>query len=280
MVLGTIKDGTNGDAADDHYHRYMEDIELMHSLGVNSYRFSIAWARILPRGRFGHVNPNGVAFYNALINALLQRGIQPFVTICHYDIPYELDKRYGGWLSPEIRKDYSYLADVCFRMFGDRVKYWITFNEPNMFTKSSYMYGRYPPGHCSRPYGNCAFGDSSTEPYIVGHNIVLSHANVVSIYKKNYHGKQGGRIGMTVLSRWYEPFRNTTTDILAVERALSFGAPWFLDPIILHVGERGRQASILFHMGWKKRSCISKENIITHRCISPKMVILKRAIAA
>lgn len=71
---GTIKDGTNGDAADDHYHRYMEDIELMHSLGVNSYRFSIAWARILPRGRFGHVNPNGVAFYNALINALLQRG--------------------------------------------------------------------------------------------------------------------------------------------------------------------------------------------------------------
>ncbi|XP_048558507.1 probable inactive beta-glucosidase 14 isoform X2 [Triticum urartu] len=100
---GTIEDGSNGDIAADHYHRYMEDIELMHSLGVNSYRFSIAWARILPRGRFGHVNPDGVAFYNAIINALLHKGIQPFVTIFHYDIPHELEERYGGWLSPEIQ---------------------------------------------------------------------------------------------------------------------------------------------------------------------------------
>jgi beta-glucosidase len=81
----------------------MEDIELMHSLGVNSYRFSISWARILPKGRFGDVNPDGVAFYNALIDGLVQKGIQPFVTICHYDIPHELDERYGGWLSPEIQ---------------------------------------------------------------------------------------------------------------------------------------------------------------------------------
>ncbi|XP_021318919.1 probable inactive beta-glucosidase 14 isoform X3 [Sorghum bicolor] len=230
---GTVEDGTNGDTADDHYHRYMEDIELIHSLGVNSYRFSIAWARILPKGRFGHVNPDGVAFYNALIDALLQRGIEPFVTISHYDIPYELEKRYGGWLSPKIRRDFGYLADVCFRMFGDRVKFWITFNEPNIFAKLSYIYGRYPPGHCSRPFGNCTSGNSSTEPYIVGHNMVLSHANVVSIYKEKYQGKQGGYIGITVLSRWYEPFRNIPTDILAVDRGLSFGAPWFLDPIIL-----------------------------------------------
>ncbi|GJN02362.1 hypothetical protein PR202_ga19704 [Eleusine coracana subsp. coracana] len=100
---GTIQDGSNGDVADDHYHRYMEDIELMHSLGVNSYRFSISWTRILPRGRFGNVNPDGVAFYNALIDALLQKGIEPFVTICHYDIPQELATRYGGWLSTEIQ---------------------------------------------------------------------------------------------------------------------------------------------------------------------------------
>ncbi|CAD6344168.1 unnamed protein product [Miscanthus lutarioriparius] len=230
---GTVEDGTNGDTADDHYHRYMEDIDLIHSLGVNSYRFSIAWARILPKGRFGHVNPDGVAFYNALIDALLQRGIEPFVTISHYDIPYELEKRYGGWLSPKIRRDFGYLADVCFRMFGDRVKFWITFNEPNIFAKLSYIYGRYPPGHCSRPFGNCTSGNSSTEPYIADHNMVLSHANVVSIYKKKYQGKQGGHIGITVLSRWYEPFRNIPTDILAVDRGLSFGAPWFLDPIIL-----------------------------------------------
>ncbi|CAN6240130.1 unnamed protein product [Urochloa humidicola] len=183
---GTIEDGSNGDISDDHYHRYMEDIELMHSLGVNSYRFSIAWTRILPRGRFGHVNPDGVAFYNDLIDALLQKGIQPFVTISHYDIPQELETRYGGWLSPEIQKDFGYLAEVCFMMFGDRVKFWVTFNQPNLSLKFSYMDGWYPPGRCSQPFGNCASGNSSIEPYIAGHNMILSHANAVSVYRKKY----------------------------------------------------------------------------------------------
>ncbi|KAL6903511.1 hypothetical protein ACP4OV_004324 [Aristida adscensionis] len=229
---GTIEDGSNGDTADDHYHRYMEDIESMHSLGVNSYRFSIAWSRILPRGRFGHVNPDGIAFYNTLIDALIQKGIEPFVTISHYDIPQELETRYGGWLSPEIQKDYSYLAEVCFKMFGDRVKYWITFNQPNLSIKFGYMVGWYPPGRCSLPFGKCAVGNSSIEPYIAGHNMILSHANVVSIYRKKYQGKQDGHIGISICTRWYEPFRNTTVDILAVERALSFSGAWFLDPIM------------------------------------------------
>ncbi|XP_044967161.1 probable inactive beta-glucosidase 14 isoform X2 [Hordeum vulgare subsp. vulgare] len=206
---GTIEDGSNGDIAADHYHRYMEDIELMHSLGVNSYRFSIAWTRILPRGRFGHINPDGVAFYNAIINALLQKGIQPFVTIFHYDIPHELEERYGGWLSPEIQKDFGYFAKVCFKLFGDRVKFWVTMNQPNLLAKFAYMDGWFPPGHCSKPFGNCAFGNSSIEPYIVGHNMILSHANAVSIYRNNYQETQGGYIGIAV------------------------GARWFLDPIIL-----------------------------------------------
>ncbi|TVU15259.1 hypothetical protein EJB05_38769, partial [Eragrostis curvula] len=230
---GTIEDGSNGDTADDHYHRYMDDIELMHSLGVNSYRFSIAWTRILPRGRFGYVNPDGVAFYNALINALLQKGIEPFATICHYDIPQELETRYGGWLSPEIQKDFGYFAEICFKMFGDRIKLWTTFNQPNLFIKFSYMDGWYPPGRCSQPFGNCALGNSSIEPYIAGHNMILSHATAVSIYRKRYQGQQCGHIGISICTRWYEPFRNTTVDILAVERALSFSGPWFLDPIML-----------------------------------------------
>ncbi|CAL5015965.1 unnamed protein product [Urochloa decumbens] len=209
-----------------------EDVELMHSLGVNSYRFSIAWTRILPRGRFGHVNPDGVAFYNDLIDALLQKGILPFVTISHYDIPQELETRYGGWLSPEIQKDFGYLAEVCFMMFGDRVKFWTTFNQPNLFLKFSYMDGWYPPGRCSQPFGNCASGNSSIEPYIAGHNMILSHANAVSVYRKKYQEKQGGYIGISMCTRWYEPFRNTTVDILAVERALACSGPWFLDPII------------------------------------------------
>ncbi|KAL5213850.1 hypothetical protein ABZP36_003002 [Zizania latifolia] len=230
---GTIEDGSNGDIANDLYHRYMEDTELMHSLGVNSYRFSISWARILPRGRFGDVNQDGVAFYNALIDSLLQRGIQPFVTICHYDIPHELDERYGGWLSTEIQKDFGYFAEICFKMFGDRVKFWATFNQPNLSIKFSYMDGWYAPGRCSKPFGNCTLGNSSIEPYIAGHNIIMSHANAVSIYRKKYQGKQGGQIGIVMCAIWYEPFRNTTVDLLAVRRALSFGASWFLDPILL-----------------------------------------------
>jgi len=214
---GTIEDGSNGDTADDHYHRYMEDIELMHSLGVNSYRFSIAWTRILPRGRFGHVNPDGVAFYNELIDALLQKGIQPFVTISHYDIPQELETRYGGWLSPEIRKDFGYFAEACFMMFGDRVKFWITFNQPNLFLKFAYMDGWYPPGRCSTPFGNCAFGNSSIEPYIAGHNMILSHANAVSVYRKKYQVQTTNPLDNMALSSLISAYELLIQKVTSVE---------------------------------------------------------------
>ncbi|WOL09641.1 beta-glucosidase 18 isoform X1 [Canna indica] len=230
---GTIKDGKNGDIADDHYHRYMEDIKLMHDLGVNSYRFSISWSRVLPRGRFGDVNAVGIEYYNRLINALLLRGIQPFVTLNHFDIPQELEDRYGSWLSPQIREDFGHFAEVCFKEFGDRVKFWITFNEPNMFVEQAYKLGKYPPAHCSQPYGNCSTGDSETEPYVAAHNIILSHATAVDIYRKAYQVKQGGSIGIVASSKWYEPLTNSTADRLAVERALAVEAPWILDPILL-----------------------------------------------
>ncbi|CAH2040951.1 unnamed protein product [Thlaspi arvense] len=92
--------GDNGDTADDHYHLYLEDIEIMRSMGVNAYRFSISWARVLPRGRFGEVNPAGISFYNKILDNLLLKGIEPFVTIWHNDYPQELQDRYGAWLSP------------------------------------------------------------------------------------------------------------------------------------------------------------------------------------
>nr|XP_009413739.1 PREDICTED: beta-glucosidase 18 isoform X1 [Musa acuminata subsp. malaccensis] len=230
---GKIKDGRTGDIADDHYHRYMEDISLMHSLGVNSYRFSMSWSRILPRGRFGDVNPVGIKFYNRIIDSLLIKGIQPFVTLNHFDVPQELEDRYGSWLSPQIREDFGHLAEVCFKEFGDRVKFWTTFNEPNLFVKFSYAFGKYPPGRCSEPYANCTTGDSEVEPYIAAHNIILSHATAVDIYRKNYQVKQGGSIGIVITSKWYEPLTNSTADCLATQRALSFEGPWILDPILL-----------------------------------------------
>ncbi|GJN27058.1 hypothetical protein PR202_gb15041 [Eleusine coracana subsp. coracana] len=162
----------------------------MHSLGLDSYRFSLSWSRILPKGRFGSINPAGVKFYNSLINDLLQKGIQPFVTLNHFDIPRELEDRYGSWLSSEMQEDYVYFAELCFKMFGDRVKHWATFNEPNLMAKLQYFSGKYPPNHCSRPFGKCAFGNSSTEPYIAAHNIILAHAKTADIYRKNYKGEK------------------------------------------------------------------------------------------
>ncbi|KAE8781053.1 Beta-glucosidase 16 [Hordeum vulgare] len=226
-----INDGRNGDVADDHYHRYMEDVEIMHNLGVNSYRFSISWARVLPRGRLGGVNSAAIAFYNRLIAALLEKGIEPFVTLHHFDLPHELETRHGGWLGAGIREEFGYYADVCFKAFGDRVKFWTTLNEPNLFTKFAYMLGQYPPKHCSPPFGTCNSGDSRREPYVAAHNMIMSHAAAVDNYKRNYQATQGGSIGIVIAMKWYEPLTNSTEDILAARRALAFEVDWFLDPI-------------------------------------------------
>ncbi|KAG9445801.1 hypothetical protein H6P81_011929 [Aristolochia fimbriata] len=226
-IPGKIKGGGTGDVAVDHYHLYMEDVELLHSLGVNSYRFSISWARILPRGRFGRVNQAGISFYSNLVNELLRRGIQPFVTLNHFDIPQELEERYGAWLSPQIQKDFGYFAEACFKALGDRVKYWITFNEPNLMVKFQYLTGEFPPGLCSAEYGN-----SASEPYIAGHNVILSHATATQIYKNKYRVKQGGSIGIVMSADWYEPLRNIPADVLAVQRHLAFENAWFVDPFI------------------------------------------------
>ncbi|XP_042518471.1 beta-glucosidase 18-like [Macadamia integrifolia] len=230
---GKIKDGGNGDVADDHYHRYMEDVELMHSLGVNAYRFSISWSRIQPNGRFGEVNPVGIQFYNNLINALLLKGIQPFVTLHHVDLPQELEDRYGSWLSAEIQQDFGYFAEVCFKAFGDRVKYWATMNEPNLVVKLGYITGDLPPNHCTKPSKNgCQYGNPAREPYVAAHNMILSHAIAVDIYRRKYQVKQGGMIGIVLHATWYEPLRDTPADRSAAERAIDFFHAWILDPIM------------------------------------------------
>ncbi|KAL5990473.1 Beta-glucosidase 18 [Asimina triloba] len=165
-------------------------------------------------------------------SAVMSLRIQPFVTLNHYDIPQELEDRNGAWLSPQIQEDFGYFAEVCFKKFGDRVKYWVTTNEPNVFVKAGYLSGTYPPAHCSAPFGNCTGGDSATEPYIAAHNVILAHATATEIYRRKYQFKQGGYIGIVMSAAWYEPLRDIPADELAVERALAFETPWFLDPII------------------------------------------------
>ncbi|PIN21148.1 Beta-glucosidase, lactase phlorizinhydrolase [Handroanthus impetiginosus] len=229
---GNILDGSNGDIAVDHYHLYLEDIDLMEKLSVNSFRFSISWARILPKGRFGNVNMAGIDHCSKCIDALLRKGIQPFVTLTHYDVPQELEERYGAWLSPKIRIDFQYYADICFKFLGNRVKYWVTFNEPNVVAIRGYRSGIYPPSRCSRSYGNCSKGNSEKEPLIAAHNMILCHAAAVNVYRTKYQKEQKGRIGIVMNSVWYEPFSNSSEDKLAAERAQSFYMNWFLDPIM------------------------------------------------
>ncbi|CAA2998276.1 beta-glucosidase 47-like [Olea europaea var. sylvestris] len=208
------------------------DIDLMENLGVNSFRFSISWSRILPKGGYGNVNIAGINHYNDLIDRLLHKGIQPFVTLCHYDIPQELEERYGSWLSPEIQNEFEYYADVCFKYFGDRVKYWITINEPNIMAIRGYRTGIYPPSRCSVSFRHCREGDSEKEPLIAAHNMILSHAAAVSIYRTKYQNVQGGSIGIVMNAVWFEPFSDSAEDKSAAERTLSFYMNWFLDPII------------------------------------------------
>ncbi|MEL7426953.1 MAG: family 1 glycosylhydrolase, partial [Bacteroidota bacterium] len=130
QIPGRIHEGETGNEACDHYHRFREDVQLMKQLGVNAYRFSIAWSRILPDGTTQQVNQAGIQFYNDLINELLANDIQPWVTLYHWDLPLALEMQKDGWLNPQIADAFAEYAAVCFEHFGDRIKNWITLNEP------------------------------------------------------------------------------------------------------------------------------------------------------
>nr|XP_043627487.1 beta-glucosidase 18-like isoform X2 [Erigeron canadensis] len=209
-----------------------KDIETIESLGVDAYRFSISWARVLPRGRFGEVNQNGIMFYNKILDNLLVRGIKPFVTIHHDDFPQELQDRYGSWLSPLMQEDYVHFAETCFKNFGDRVKHWITINEPNLVAQMGYQNGKYPPGRCSQPFGNCSAGNSDIEPLIVMHNLLLAHGKAVKLYRIDYQREQKGLVGIVLNCLMYEPLTDDDLDQEASARALAFDIGWVLDPLI------------------------------------------------
>ncbi|KNA04413.1 hypothetical protein SOVF_200030 [Spinacia oleracea] len=179
-------DTRNPDVACDQYHKYKEDVQLMVETGLDAYRFSISWSRLIPNGR-GPVNPKGLRYYNNLINELISHGIEPHVTLTHTDTPQVLEDEYGSFLNPKIIEDFISYVDVCFREFGDRVRYWTTFNEANIFVIGGYDVGITPPSRCSSPFGfNCTRGNSTTEPYIVTHRILLAHAYAARLYKEKY----------------------------------------------------------------------------------------------
>ncbi|XP_078446555.1 beta-glucosidase 22-like [Wolffia australiana] len=230
---GGTRDGSNGDVTADGYHHYKEDVKLMSEIGLEGYRFSISWPRIIPNGR-GAVNKKGIEFYNNLIDELISHGIQPHVTLFHYDLPQVLEDEYGGWLSPKIIDDFVAFADICFNEFGDRVLHWTTFNEPNILSIGAYSEGIFPPKRCSQPFGfvNCTAGDSTTEPYLVLHNFLLAHASVAELYRTKYKEIQNGFIGINIYAFQFYPKTNSAADIAAAQRAIDFWCGWVLHPVI------------------------------------------------
>ncbi|AES98450.1 putative hydroxyisourate hydrolase [Medicago truncatula] len=225
--------GGNGDVACDTYHKYKEDVQLMVETGLDAYRFSISWSRLIPNGR-GPVNPKGLQYYNNLINELIRNGIQPHVTLHNYDLPQALEDEYEGWLSRQVIKDFTNYADVCFREFGDRVKYWTTVNEPNIFAVGSYDQGISPPKRCSPPF--CVIestkGNSTFEPYLVVHHILLAHSSAVRLYRRKYREEQNGFVGISIYAFGSVPQTNTEKDRAACQRFHDFYLGWIMEPLL------------------------------------------------
>ncbi|CAH2079116.1 unnamed protein product [Thlaspi arvense] len=227
------KGKATGDIAAGSYLHYKADIDVMKEIGVDSYRFSIAWSRIIPRGKACRgVNEEGISYYNNLINGLVSKGIKPFVTLFHWDLPQTLQDEYEGFLDHQIIEDFKNYAELCFQRFGDRVKNWITINQPYTIPTRGYATGTDAPGRCSSWLNkNCYAGDSATEPYIVAHHVLLAHATVVDLYKQKYQKIHEGEIGVTMITRWFLPYSNSDENLKAAERAKEFFHGWFMDPL-------------------------------------------------
>ncbi|KAG9449110.1 hypothetical protein H6P81_009075 [Aristolochia fimbriata] len=233
-IPGKVLGGGTGDVSADVYHRYKEDVQILKRLGTDLYRFSISWPRIFPGGaaRHGKVNQKGVEYYNNLIDELIQNGIEPMATLFHWDVPQVLEDEYGGFRSKKILDDYIEFADLCFKEFGDRVKKWVTINEPSIFATHGYGNGINAPGRCSPSAGNCPAGDSATEPYIVTHNLLLAHSRAVKLYRSKYQEKQNGTLGISVHSDWYMPLSSSKADVDAAQRVLDNTLGLYLDPVL------------------------------------------------
>ncbi len=218
-IPGRTANNEHGDVACDHYNRYKEDVQLMADLGLKAYRFSISWSRVQPDGQ-GEVNQKGIQFYSDLIDELLKHDITPWITLYHWDLPLALHTEKDGWLNPAIADYFATYAGICFEHFGDRVKHWITLNEPWVVSILGYGEGVFAPGRKSK-----------SEPYQVAHQLLRSHGKAVQLYRKKYQPTQKGQIGITNNCDWREPLTDSQQDQDAAQRSLEFFLGWFADPI-------------------------------------------------
>jgi beta-glucosidase len=213
---GKVRNAETGAIACDHYHRYREDIALMRELGLCAYRFSIAWPRILPQGR-GQVNPAGLDFYDRLVDELLAQGIEPFATLYHWDLPQALEVE-GGWTSRSTADAFVEYVEAVVRRLGDRVKNWITHNEPWVVAWVGYGWGKHAPGRTEGTAGALS----------AAHHLLLSHGKAVPVVRAEC---RDARVGITLNLTPVYPATQEPADLEAAHQADGQNNRWFLDPL-------------------------------------------------
>ncbi|WP_298575192.1 GH1 family beta-glucosidase [uncultured Luteimonas sp.] len=213
---GMTLNGDTGDVACDHYHRWKEDVRLMRDLGLQAYRFSVSWSRILPEG-IGRVNQAGLDFYSRLVDELLENGIEPLLTLYHWDLPAALDDR-GGWLNRDCADWFAEYGTTLYRALDGRVKKWVTINEPWVVTDGGYLHGALAPGHRSR-----------FEAPIAAHNLMRAHGAAVQAYR----AEGAHEIGLVVNIEPKYPASDASEDAGAVRRAHAYMNEQFLHPALL-----------------------------------------------
>jgi beta-glucosidase len=211
---GRTHEGQTGDVACDHYRRWRDDVRMMADLGLTAYRFSMSWSRVLPEGT-GRVNAAGLAFYDRLVDALLEHGIAPAVTLYHWDLPAALDDR-GGWLNRDVANWFADYAREAYRTLDDRVTMWATLNEPWVVTDGGYLHGALAPGH-----------RNLFEAPIATHNLMRAHGAAVQAYRAE--GKN--RIGLVVNLEPKVAASDSPADLDAVRRADAYMNRQYLDPV-------------------------------------------------
>jgi len=214
---GKVKGGDTGDVACDSYHRYPEDIALLQAMNLTSYRFSIAWPRIQPDGR-GPMSPKGIDHYRRLVDALLDAGIRPFPTLYHWDLPQALEDA-GGWPNRDTAGRFTDYAEAMVRALGDRVRHWMIFNEPGVFTTCGYLLGVHAPGRRD-------LGDFLRAVHVVN----LAHGEAFRAMRST---KPDAVIGTAFSMSHCEPAKDTEADTAAAERWHGFANDLYLRPALL-----------------------------------------------
>lgn len=212
---GNVKNGDHGDDACNSYHQYKEDVQHLKDLGVDMYRFSISWSRVMPEGT-GALNPKGIAYYKNLIEELINHDIEPMITLYHWDLPQILQEQ-GGWESRNTIDAFQEYAEAMFHEYGDLVKKWITINEPWCASFLSNYLGIHAPGKTSLQAG-----------VDVSHHLLLAHGKAVQSFRKMI---PDGEIGYAPNMGWLEPFSDSRKDIDACRRGMMWQKEWFMDPV-------------------------------------------------